>query len=165
MNIVKKKFNDIEILIVGKEENIKQIELQNLARELDIQKNILFVGYTLNVPEIMDNCDIGVISSIGSEAVSRVLLEWMSTGKPVVATKVGIIPEIVQEGGTGFLVAPNNIEDVADKIIYLLQNEDKLKSMGISARKLIEEKFSEETFIKNTEEIYQQVLHEKRMKR
>ncbi len=165
MSIVKKEFNDIEILIVGKEENIKQTELQNLAKDLGIQKNILFVGYTLNVPEIMDNCDIGVISSIGSEAVSRVLLEWMATGKPVVATKVGIIPEVVQEGVTGFVVAPDNIKDVADKVIYLLQNEDKLKNMGITARKFIEEKFNEETFIKNTEKIYRQVLDERKMKR
>lgn len=159
MSLVKKNFHDIEILIVGKEENVKQIELQNLAFRLGIQENILFFGYTLDVPEIMVNCDIGVISSVGSEAISRVLLEWMATSKPVVATRVGIIPEIVQEDITGFLVSPNNAHQMADKIIWLVENKDKLTSMGIASRKLIEEKFNEETFIEKTEQIYQEVLN------
>jgi glycosyltransferase involved in cell wall biosynthesis len=162
ISLLKKKFNDIEILIVGKEENVKQIELEALADELGIRANILFAGFTANVPEIMANCDIGVISSVGSEAISRVLLEWMASGKPVVATRVGIIPEIVQEGMTGFLVPADDPQAMAEKIGCLIANKDKLPAMGASARKIIEAEFSQNTFISNTELVYEGILNIKR---
>ncbi len=161
MALVREKISDIEVLVVGKEENVKEIELKHLAKDLSIQRNILFIGYTKNVPEIMANCAIGVISSVASEATSRVLLEWMAAGKPVVATKIGVIPEIVQDGGTGFLVSPDNPQEMADKIVFLLQNKDRLESMQTLSRKLIEEKFSEEIFIEKTEQVYKEMLANK----
>ncbi|MFH1784224.1 MAG: glycosyltransferase family 4 protein [bacterium] len=158
MGLVKARIPDIEILVVGKEENVKEIELRHLARDIGIQENILFIGYTQNVPEIMANCAVGVISSVGSEATSRVLLEWMAAGKPIIATKVGVIPEVVKDGVTGFLVPPEDSEIMAEKVITLLEDDDVLKRMSKESRKLVEEKFSENVFVGHTEKIYAEIL-------
>ena len=66
----------------------------------------------------------------------------MASSKPVVATKVGGVPEIVVEGETGFLVKPKDTNALANQIINLLQDPDKRKEMGENGRKRVKENFS-----------------------
>jgi len=153
-SIVLKKFPDIKFLIAGKEENIKYKELKELSRKLGIEKSVEFLGYVKDVYDFMSKCTLGVIASTGSEAVCRVLLEWMSCEKPVVATDVGCISEILEEK---FLVSPCNAEVLARKIIELLQNSSFAKNVGETNRKKIEEKFNLEKFVTETEKIYESV--------
>jgi glycosyltransferase involved in cell wall biosynthesis len=101
--------------------------------------------------------DLFILSS-HSEGCSISLLEAMASGKPVIATRVGGNPELVLEGKTGFLVPPAEPEKLAEKIIFLLKNEDLRLKMGDEGRKRAKEKFSLEVMIKNYEELYSKVL-------
>ncbi|MBI5574600.1 MAG: glycosyltransferase family 4 protein [Elusimicrobia bacterium] len=153
-SIVLKKFPETKFLIAGKEENIKYEELKELAKKLGIEKSVEFLGFIENVHQFMSKCTLGVIASTGSEAVSRVLLEWMSSTKPVVATTIGCIPEILEKD---FLVPPCNASAMARKIIELLQNPAIAKNAGETNRKKIEEKFNFEKFVTETEKIYESI--------
>ena len=153
---VLKKFPETKFLIAGKEENIKYKELEQLAEKLGIQKSVEFFGYVENVFEFMSKCSIGVITSVNSEAVSRVLLEWMACEKPVVATLVGCIPEILEEK---FLVSPCKAEALARKIIELLQNPVLAKNARETNRKKIEEKFNLEKFVTETEKVFYEAIN------
>ncbi|OGS45984.1 MAG: hypothetical protein A2539_06630 [Elusimicrobia bacterium RIFOXYD2_FULL_34_15] len=152
---VLKRFSNAKFLIAGKEENIKYEELKVFAGKLGIEKNIQFVGYVDNVYKFMSGCTIGVIASTGSEAVSRVLLEWMSCGKPVVATSVGCIPEIL---GKEFLSEPCDSEILTKNILYFLEKPGNIKITGENNRKIIKEKYNIDKFISETEKAYNETI-------
>ncbi|HAX61310.1 MAG TPA: hypothetical protein DCX95_01945 [Elusimicrobia bacterium] len=154
---VLKKFPEIKFLIAGKEENVKYKELKELAKKLEIEKSVEFLGFVENVHQFMLRCSIGVIASTGSEAVSRALFEWMSSGKPVAATSVGCIGEIMEEK---FLVPPCNADVLAQKIVELLQNPALAKNAGETNRKKIEEKFNLEKFVTETERIFYEAIND-----
>lgn len=154
-SIVLKKFPCIKFLIAGKEENIKYSELKKLSEKLGIEKSVEFLGYVKNVYEFMSKCSIGVIASTGSEAVSRVLLEWMACGKAVVAASVGCISEILN---SEYIVSPANSKLLAEKIMYLLENTEKILEIGKTNRQIIETKFNIQNFIDKTEQIYKEAL-------
>ena len=69
---------------------LKQRDLKTHGQRLGIEDQVKFLGYQKSVADVMSDCTIGVIASTGSEAVSRVALEWMAAGRPVVATRVGL---------------------------------------------------------------------------
>ena len=149
---------NVKFLIVGDEKNIKIKDLEQIAENLGIKNKIIFTGFCTNVSDMMNLCDIGVVASIGSEAISRVAMEWMSVGKPVVGTKVGSIPEIIEEEITGFLVPPGDSNLMAQKIDFLLKNKKKAQIMGKEGRKCIENVFTRDIFIKKMEEIYAEII-------
>src|SRR5205814_6336318 len=109
-----------------------------------------FLGYQKYIPDVMSACTLGVIPSIGSEAVSRVALEWMASGRPVIATKVGCLPEIVQEGQTGYLVEPRNAPALARALGHVLHHPQRLESLGTAARGRAEEYFALSKFAQQT---------------
>ena len=154
-SIVIKKFPDVKFLVAGKEENIKYKDLKLLADNLGIRESVDFFGYVANVFEFMSKCSIGVVASTGSEAVSRVLIEWMACSKPVIATSVGCMPEILYEE---CIITPRDPESMATKIRGLLSNPDTLKRFGERNKKIIMDGFNQEKFISRTEKIYNEAI-------
>jgi glycosyltransferase involved in cell wall biosynthesis len=128
---VRSKFNNVEFHIAGKEENIKWQTLEELCRKLSL-KNIFYHGFLSKdeIKSFIKNCSIGVVASYGSEVVSRATVEWMATGRPVVATSVGCIPEILDSEIGGYLVNPKDPQAMAEKIILLLNNPKVVVQMG-----------------------------------
>jgi len=88
-----------------------------------------------------------------------VVTEAMATGKPVIGTEVGGIPDQIIDGYNGFLVPPRDPEAIARKIIELLENPEKTKEMGKKARQLVEEKFDIEIRVKKLVRLYKELLH------
>ncbi len=158
ISLVKRERGDIKAQIVGEEKNVGLSELRGLAKSLGIEKDVEFKNSREDIPQVMRKAHIGVICSIGSEAVSRVALEWMACGKPVVAFRVGCIPEIIEDGENGFLVEPKNTAKLKERIVYLLDNQDLCRDMGRAARQSILEGFSREVFVNKTEEVYRRAL-------
>jgi glycosyltransferase involved in cell wall biosynthesis len=103
-------------------------------------------------------CRVGVVASVGSEAVSRAALEWMAAGRPVVASRVGCLPDLVIEGETGFLVPPANPRALAQALARFLQEPGLAERMGAAGRRRFDEKFSLGRFADETESLYAQVL-------
>lgn len=158
LSLLRPAYPDLRLKIIGQEENIKQRDLKNIAGRLRLENRIEFLGYRKDIPEVASTCSIGVIASTGSEAVSRVALEWMSAGRPVVSTKVGCLPEIVKERETGLLVDPQSAPALARAIGDLLNHPDKAKAMGKAGRTRVEKKFGISGFVKATERIYKEAI-------
>src|SRR5205814_254516 len=101
LHLLKRTYPKLRLRLMGQEENIKQRDLRFMAERLRIDSMVEFSGFQTNVAQAMAGCTVGVIPSTGSEAVSRVALEWMAAGRPVVATQVGCLPEVVKDHSTG----------------------------------------------------------------
>ena len=89
-----------------------------------------------------------------AEALSRVCLEWMSVGRPVVATAVGCLPEMVSTGETGFLVPSHNPKSLADCLLGLIRNPAFRREMGENARRAARNRFGMERFSADTDNVY-----------
>ena len=85
------------------------------------------------------------------------ILEAMAAGKPVIATPVGGVPELVSEGETGLLVPPRSPEKLAEAIGYLLGNSNVARSMGMSGRERVVEYFSEQTMLNQVMTMYREM--------
>lgn len=129
--IVQSKINDVEFHVAGSEVNIKWQILEKMSRQLGI-KNIFYHGFLSKneIKSFMENCSLGVVASYDSEVVSRATVEWMAAGRPVVATSVGCIPEILDSDIGGYIVQPKDPETMAERIIFLLDNFKKAEQMG-----------------------------------
>jgi len=148
----------IKGLIIGYEAAYSKTDLMNMAKECGIEEEevIILDKWQDNLPEILSLVDVGVISSIDSEANSRACLEFMAAGKPVVATKVGGIPEIIEDKKTGYLVKPKDTQAMADILCDLLKDREKLHIIGNNAQNLVKERFREDILVNQTEKIYYQ---------
>lgn len=152
----------VRLRVIGQEENIKQRELRAMAGRLRIADRVSFEGYQADIPRVMAGCSIGVIPSTGSEAVSRVALEWMAAGRPVVATRVGCLPEIVKENSTGILVESKNAPGLARALGALLHDPAQAAAMGNAGRQRAERLFGIPRFVEETMKAYEGALSESR---
>lgn len=158
--LLKDTYPQLKVKVVGQEENIKQRELEKMAERLGIGSMVEFTGYQKSVSLIMGQCSVGVIASIGSEAVSRVALEWMASGRPVIATEVGCLPEIVKPQETGLLVEPRSAPALAQALAGILHTPRRIETMGAAARKRAESLFELGDFADRTAEVYSQAMKE-----
>ena len=147
------KYPDIEFILTGKGPLEKH--LKKLTHELGINKNFSFVGYVSQekLLKYYQDASIYVLPSY-YEGLPTVVLEAMSCELPVVATPVGGIPEVIQNGKTGFLVPPRNPKKLADTILKLLENGDLRKQIGINERKHVRKYFDWNVIADNIEKIY-----------
>jgi len=115
--------------------------LEEEARSLGISSNVRFLGFRQDVLEWMSACDIFVLPS-RSEGMPLVILEAMSIGKPVIATHVEGVAEVIEDGVNGYLVPPENAREIAEKIIFLLGDNKKRVQIGEAARQRVIEGYS-----------------------
>lgn len=134
-------------------------ELSELAKQLTIQNNVVFLGFREDSEALMKQFDIFCLPSL-SEGLSSAILAAMANGLPVVATDVGGIPELVVHGETGYLVPPNDPLELAGALKSLIENEELRLSMGKAGRVRISERFTVGQKLDSTEAIYTQLLQE-----
>lgn len=129
MDIIKQNGIKAKLLLVGDGEDREA--LMRLTKKLELEQDITFVGRVPNekVPGYMSASDVFVLPSL-SESFGIVILEAMASRLPIIATNVGGLPEIVKEGVNGFLVSPKNPDELAKKIILILQNDDLRHNMS-----------------------------------
>lgn len=116
-------------------------ELKAFAKEEGLENAVIFTGDVENPYVPLSLCNIYTHISLGEGGVSIALLEAMSMGKPIIASPAGGIPEAIEDGKNGLLVEPDEVK-IAEKIIYLLENKEKAKEIGMNAKKTAEERFS-----------------------
>lgn len=158
--MVAKNAPQARFLISGEACNITHEELQQLARELGIQERVIFLDRQgdLNVRELIDCLDIGVVASRGSEVICRISVEYMALGKPQVTTDTNVLPEILEEGENGFVVPAGDAEAMGMQLLRLVENADLRKDMGCKARRIAVEKYSYPVFAEKTLDVYREVL-------
>jgi glycosyltransferase involved in cell wall biosynthesis len=130
--------------------------LRAQARGLDLGECVLFAGHAGSVAPWMRGSAVGVIPSLGSEAVSRVALEWMAQARPVVASSVGGMPELIESGRSGLLVPPGRADALAEAVLSLLADPPWLRLLGELARRSAETRFSTERLLRETARVYEE---------
>ncbi len=141
-------------LIVG-DGSLKE-NLMQLCARMGIAGRVVFTGWRDDVPEILSILDVLVLTSL-NEAVGRVLLEAGASGKPVVATSVGGIPDIVKNGKTGILIKPRDARGTAKAVIELLRDGNRRKVMGAAAREWVSSHFDEDKMVREISGIYKRL--------
>lgn len=135
-------------------------ELKKIAADLDIERRVIFAGMRRDVPKCLGLMDIYVQPS-KFEGVPNAVLEAMAAGLPVVATDVGGVSEIVEDGLTGFLVAPIDNGDWSQRILDLVMDKTKRNKMGASGRERVKIYFSMEKMVSDYENLYGRILRRK----
>lgn len=144
-----------EFHIAGYEANIKYADLKTAARALGIEEKVFFHGKVDGPFRFMGSCDAGVITSLGSEAVSRAALEWLASGKPLVASSVGSLPEFV---AGEWLVPPGDPAALATKLEALFRDPRKLEELGAQNRARAERDFSHAAFAAATCAVFESIV-------
>lgn len=154
LTYLKEELKDEEFLIVGEPRNTTVGGLQRFAEKCGVAHWVRFLGRRPDIVDFMRSCHAGVICSIGSEALSRVCLEWMAAGRPVVATAVGCLPELVTTGVTGFLIPSHSPKALADCLRGLIRNAEFRREMGANARREAERRFALDRLAAETDNVY-----------
>ena len=139
-------------------------QLRGLAEELGIGRSVAFLGAREDVPECLAALDLFVFPSL-NEGLGRALIEAMAVGLPVVATRVGGIPDIVVDGKNGVLVPPQDAEAVAAALLDLLRDPCRLRHYGEAAKRSVDNRFDVASMVREIECLYDAVLQEKQVSR
>ncbi len=142
---------DVCLILVG--DGVKKNELKELAKKKGVYSDIKFLGRRNDVPDLLKSSDL-FIHLPEYETFGMVVMEAMASGLPVIASKTGGIPEIVKNGWSGMLVDNSDIDDVADKVINLIEDQDKRVKFKNNSLQIILEHFQIEKTINNLEDIY-----------
>lgn len=132
--------------------------LKHRARELGLEGRVEFLGFRNDVPRLLRELDVVVCPS-HEEPFGRSVIEAMACAKPVVATNVGGIPEIIENDVSGFLVPARSPQDLAATVQRLLELPELRRRIGHDARKRVEKSFSNEEHVRRIHEIYQRLLN------
>lgn len=132
-------------------------ELKQIVKELGLVDKIIFTGFVEDIVDLYRCLDLVVLPS-KSEGFGRTIAEAMAMTKPVVASRVGGLQELILEGETGFLVPPGDNSTLADAICRVIENPKLAFEFGIKGRQRIKEHLSVEKNVKETEQVYQSVL-------
>jgi glycosyltransferase involved in cell wall biosynthesis len=128
-----------------------------LASQLGIADRVIFAGFRTDIAQILPQLTISVLSSL-TEGLSNTILESMAAGVPVVATRVGGNCEIVADGVTGLLVPASDPSALSEAICRLLSNPQLGVRMGAAGKERIERQFSIENAVRQTEDLYSDLL-------
>lgn len=137
-------------------------DVKRLAQANGVADRCEFFGPVENIYEIISRFDLAVISSTGSEALPRVLLEYLAVGKPVVATAVGAVPEILNQAQCGWLVPPGDALGLARGCLTAYEERERLKTMGARGADFARREFDLDQQVTKTEKFLERLVHGKR---
>ncbi|MDP2960348.1 MAG: glycosyltransferase family 4 protein, partial [candidate division Zixibacteria bacterium] len=141
---------NIKLFIAG--DGSEKEDLKELTKKLNLDNYVIFAGYIKEIFETMAGFDLLVLPSI-IEPFGLVLAEGMALKKPIVATRVGGIPKVVQDNKTGILVLPEDPHSLALAIITLLKDKNLATRLGEKGRERVEKLFTIEKMIDRIEEL------------
>jgi glycosyltransferase involved in cell wall biosynthesis len=131
--------------------------LEKNAVEMGLAKNIIFTGWRDDMARVLSIFDIFCLPSL-NEGMGRVLLEAMALGKPIVASDVGGIPDLIIPGKNGFLVPPQHPEELAKQILFLIENREEREKLGRTGKEMVSA-FSDEIMMKKIAELYEKLVN------
>jgi len=123
-------------------------DLQSLRESLTAKDSILLAGFRPDAREILEGADLCVVPSVWQDALPLAVLEGMARGKPVIATRVGGIPEMIEDGVSGLLVPPADQTALAQAMRRLLSDPAQASALGLAACRRVAEHFTPEQQIR-----------------
>jgi glycosyltransferase involved in cell wall biosynthesis len=156
--LVLKEIPETKFIIAGK--GSEEEKLRELTKSLGIADSVKFIGFVQNVelPQYLNTMDVYVSTSLSDAGIAASTAEAMACGLPVIVTDVADNRKWVEDGVNGFVIRIKDPKSLAEKIIYLLKNEDIRKQFGKISRKIIEERNDYYKEMEKMENIYEQLV-------
>jgi L-malate glycosyltransferase len=153
-HLVVRDMPDARFVILGEGELRDALERQ--VREYHLEKHVLLPGFRTDVLGCIKSFDLFAMSSV-TEGLGTSLLDAMACGRPIVATRAGGIPEIVEDGVQGLLVEPRDHRAMARAIVMLLRDEPRRRAMGDAGYARVGARFTVERMVEQTAAVYARV--------
>jgi glycosyltransferase involved in cell wall biosynthesis len=157
-SLIQRKAPQARFLVVG--DGPLRGELETQARELGLSEVLAFIGLRKDIPAVLAALDVLVFSSLW-EGLPVALLEGMAAAKPVVATCVGSIPNVVLPNQTALLVPPSDADAMAQACLTLIADNKMRRTMGQLGLERVRDHYSLETMVDRTASLYAKLLREK----
>jgi glycosyltransferase involved in cell wall biosynthesis len=154
--VVRRAFPDARLLLVG--DGIRRQWVEELARDKGLGEAVVFTGFRADVPALLATMDCFALASTRTEGVPQSLLQAFAAGVPVVASSIGGIPEIVEDGVTGLLVPPEDPAALATAIQAVLGQPAAAAERAAAARRLVEARFSHRAAVGRLLALYEELL-------
>ncbi|HYJ15422.1 MAG TPA: glycosyltransferase family 4 protein, partial [Candidatus Limnocylindria bacterium] len=145
-------------IIVG--DGVLRPKLEKQARDLGIADRVLFTGWRRDLPRICADLDVLVVSS-DNEGTPVSAIEAMAAGCPVVATRVGGLPDLIEDQSTGCLVPPREPETLANAVLGLFDDPQLARELGKHGRDSVRQRFTVQRLLGDMDDLYTQLLEEK----
>ena len=136
----------------------EESDLKEFVRAKGLDSEILFLGFRDDIPKVLKVLDILALMSLTIESFSMAAVEAMAMEVPVIATNIGGVPEVIDDGKTGIIIPPGNVDALCEAIKYLIQNPGVRFRMGQNGRLRVLDRFTIESNVRKTEEIFLQLL-------
>jgi len=159
MEILRDRLPEARLLVVGDSQDGRdgyKIDLLRRWESMGLQDRVTFTGVRNDIPSVMRAIDLFAMASLW-EGFGLVFLEAMAAARPIVATRVSAVPEVVEDGVTGLLVPPKDPEALANAIQQLLTDRDRAAQMGQAGLLRLKQKFTEDKMVESIEQIYSQL--------
>jgi glycosyltransferase involved in cell wall biosynthesis len=138
----------------GSQEAIIRSEI----RENDLEEEITLVGFVPDLAAAMRAFDVAVYAPLESDGMGRVVFEYLAMGKPLVATRVGVVPEILTDGQDALIVPPGDPDSLTHAISRLLSDRSLASRLGEAGRALVEARYSGKCLAQNLTDLYHALL-------
>jgi glycosyltransferase involved in cell wall biosynthesis len=145
---------DVHYLIVGDGEH--SAALTDLVAALAIKNQVTFTGHRTDIPDLLGCCDIFVLPTL-KDALPTVLIEALAAERPIVASDVGGVPEIIENGVNGLLVAPGNPSKLAEACLRLLKDNELSRQIVLAGSKTVLQRFNIDSQIEQLSRMYEEL--------
>ena len=151
----------LKFFIIGDGELKKHLEEE--AKATGLENDVIFTGWVREIAKVYADLDVVVLTSL-NEGTPVSLIEAMASARPVVATSVGGVADIVTDGKNGFLFGQGDVEGFAGGVAVLLNDGKRSEELGLAGREFVRNNFYKDRLIRETEDLYYECLERKRKK-
>ena len=148
------EFPALRVLIAG--EGDRRLALEDLTAELGLEETVMFLGVRTDVPDVLAALDVAVSTS-DFEGSPLSVMEYMEAARPIVATRVGGVPDLIDDGVHGRLVEPQDPAAFAEAVAELLRDPERARLMGERARERRRTEFDIDVMVRRLEELYEEL--------
>lgn len=166
VSILRRQIKFVEVWLVGSEGRGKRkytLLIEKTIRQLGLESCVHSLGTRRDIPELLAQSDLLVLSTLVPEAFGRVLIEAGAVGTPVVATRVGGILDVIDDGENGLLVPPGDRDLMAKAMSEILKNRERAGRFRSKLREKIEREFSLKQMVDQTLAVYREAASEKKI--
>jgi len=156
--LVNQVMPDVKFILVG--DGILRNRVKKMIEKFNLQRQVILTGWRRDIARILSSIDVFALTSLW-EGLPISVLEAMVSSKPVVATSTAGTGEVIIKGKTGFLVAPGNTKEIAEKLTILLKDGRLRKEMGQNAKGSLGSSFRLENMAKSHQDLYEDLVREK----
>ncbi len=152
---VKKEVPEAQFVFVG--DGPLRSETESLISRFNLSKDVFMPGLRTDIPDLLNCMDLFILTSLW-EGLPRVIPQAMAAGLPVVANAVDGVCEVIKDGENGFLIPPENILLMAERVVKLLLNSSMRNKIGRQGKQTAQEEFSLRDMIDRIEQLYEELL-------